>query len=158
MSHELVPVEPVQGRIVGPGEPSPGRNQTPYASPPPGKQLQLEYQGPATGTIVPGGAYGAFCLDGPKATKWQVQIPPFRVIRQRPPINWATVGSVPDLGVSLEYDTYDLHVLAMWGSGMERRYRFWSTLPYWEIDPGLALFLLIDAEPWQAQQCRVEMR
>jgi hypothetical protein len=42
--------------------------------------------------------------------------------------------------------------------GERRQYWFWSCVPVHEMDPAAAVFLLIDAEPWQTQLCRVPER
>lgn len=150
----------VEGRVLRPGDPSPGRNQGPRRADPPSKQLRMEYVGPMEGQIVRGGTYGAFCLDGPARGKWQVQVPPFRVVLPVDHLVWMpeSTKNIIDESITVKTVTYDLHRLALHGSEEVRQYRFWSSRPGWDLEPGDALFLLIDAEPWQTALCRVPDR
>jgi hypothetical protein len=158
--------DPVEGRIVGPGEPSPGRNQTPRQPDPDGKQLTLM---PLEGRPVPGGTYAAFVLDGPAAGTWRVERDHWRAVQvdhHRDAMWYANPKGYADESLSMKQTVYSLQRLAISTPrrtlgeepGERRQYWFWSSVPTWEMDPAAAVFLLIDAEPWQTQLCRVPER
>lgn len=159
---EVFQRDPVEGRVLRPGEPSPGRNQPrpPDREPEP-NQLMMA---PLEGRVLADTAYSAFVLDGPAAGKWEVQHDNWRAVQidhQRDAMWYATqTGQFTDEIVSVKYTVYRLQRLAIRSRlGDEgRQYWFWSSVPVHEMDPAVAVFMLIDAEPWQTQLCRVPAR
>lgn len=165
--HYLNQVEPqiVEGRVVRPGEPSPGRNQRAYAPSPDPRGLMMR---PLEGRAIPGGTYSAFALDGPAAGKWVTEHDHWRAVEldHHRDVAWYAMnpsGAYQDEALSYKQTLYSLQRLAI-GSGTRpgepepterRQYWFWSSVPVWEMDPAAAVFLLIDAEPWQTALCRV---
>lgn len=159
--------EPVEGRIVRPGEPSPGRNQTPRTPEPQGKSLMMN---PLEGRPIAGGTYAAFVLDGPAAGKWTVERDHWRAVQMdhHQDAMWHAMrgGRYMDEAISVKQTVYHLQRLAIATRQQDpgndpderRQYWFWSSVPVWEMDPAAAVFLLIDAEPWQTQLCRVPDR
>lgn len=156
----------VEGRVLRPGDPSPGRNQSRPEPDPEGQQLMMM---PLEGRPIPGGTYGAFVLDGPAAGQWRVEHDGWRAVEMdhaRDAMWYATTtGKYADESLSMKTTMYRLQRLAIGTTGRlvddpgeRRQYWFWSSVPVWEMDPAAAVFALIDAEPWQAQMCRVPDR
>jgi hypothetical protein len=158
--------DPIEGRIVGPGEPSPGRNQMPRTPDPEGKRLMMM---PMKGRPIPGGTYAAFVLDGPAAGQWKVAQNHWRAVQMDTSRSiWSQDphSRYQDETISTKTTIYELQRLAISSEGrrlidepgQRRQYWFWSSVPAHEMDPAAAVFLLIEAEPWQAQMCRVPER
>jgi hypothetical protein len=152
---------PVEGRVLRPGERAPGIDK-PYVAPPKPKPPQelMQYFGPVNGRIMGVDVFSAFVMDGTAAGTWKVERNHWRAVEMdASPIYMSRgLGGTPylDESVHTKTTTYSLHKLGLMGPGSRRMYGFWSSLPPGQIEPIDALFLLIDAEPWQSKACRLE--
>jgi hypothetical protein len=155
----------IEGRVLPPNAPSPGRNQGPPPEPKPNRLMMM----PLEGRPIDGGTYAAFVLDGPAAGKWAVQQNHWRAVQMasaRSVWHMANNAMYQDEVIETKTTVYQLQRLAIGSRGARigsddgeyRQYWFWSSVEPYLMDPAMAVFLLIDAEPWQTQMCRVPDR
>jgi len=160
VSDEMPRRGPVEGRVLRPGERLPGA-AVPTPPPEPKSRTRLmEYVGPVTGRVLGADVFQAFVLDGPAAGQWKVERNHWRAIEMvdGPTYRFGNMGGAPYLDESVHTKTtmYSLHKLGLMVPNNRRLYGFWSSLPPGQMEPIDALYLLIDAEPWQSRACRIE--